>query len=214
VTCQLALLLAGWLAWCGLHSLCVSHSVLCQARDLLGARFAWYRVGYVVTSTVTLLPLLLYQASLEQRVLWQWQGLWHLLQALLVLHTLAMALGGARAYRLEQILGLEQIRRARQGEGETTAALQTGGILRHVRHPWYSGGLSFLWAFGPVTDVSLAVRCLLSAYLLLGTLLEERKLLREFGAGYRQYRARTPAFFPWRLLWRRLPHRISSETVR
>ncbi|OQX17827.1 MAG: hypothetical protein BWK76_09485 [Desulfobulbaceae bacterium A2] len=200
MTRSVGLLMAGWCAWCALHSLCISHVVLHRARRLLGADFAWYRLGYVVASTVSLIPLLLYQYGLEQQLLWQWQGPWRPVQALLVVHTLVMAVGGARAHRLDQVLGLDQIRHARQGQDEAAPTLQTGGILRYVRHPWYSGGLSFLWAFGPVTDVSLAVRCLLSGYLFLGAWLEERKLLREFGEGYRDYRSRTPAFFPWRLL--------------
>lgn len=192
-------LVVGWLFWCGLHSLLISRPVIDSARHLLGPRFAWYRPGYVVFSTVSLLPLILHQYGLPQEMLWSWRGYWRLVQAVLVLHTLVMALGGARVHSASQLLGLEQLRRARLGLTESPPALHTGGILRHVRHPWYSGGLSFLWAFGPFTDVSLVVRCLLSVYLLLGAGLEERKLIAAFGVAYRDYRVRTPAFIPWRL---------------
>jgi len=72
------------------------------------------------------------------------------------------------------------------------------GILQYVRHPWYSGGLAFLWGLGPLTDVTLMVRIILSLYLIIGTLLEERKLIRELDQPYRNYCHQVPMLIPWR----------------
>ena len=71
------------------------------------------------------------------------------------------------------------------------------GILRIVRHPWYSGGIAFVWAAGPVTTVSLAVKIVLSVYLLVGAVLEERKLVAQWGASYQEYQQRVPMLIPW-----------------
>jgi protein-S-isoprenylcysteine O-methyltransferase Ste14 len=37
----------------------------------------------------------------------------------------------------------------------------------------------------------------LTVYILIGALFEERKLLREFGEAYAEYRRRTPMLIPW-----------------
>ena len=37
-----------------------------------------------------------------------------------------------------------------------------------------------------------------SAYLVIGTAFEERKLRRLYGQAYEDYRARVPAFVPWK----------------
>ena len=86
----------------------------------------------------------------------------------------------------------------RAGRPAELPALHTGGILAHVRHPWYGGGLALLWGLPGLTDVSLVTRLILSAYLLIGARLEERKLIGLHGEAYRDYRCRVPMFFPWK----------------
>ena len=62
----------------------------------------------------------------------------------------------------------------------------------------------------PLTDVNLVWRTVFLIYTLVGTELEERKLLTDFGNAYAVYRDRVPRFFPDpRSLWRRPRVRIS-----
>jgi protein-S-isoprenylcysteine O-methyltransferase Ste14 len=81
-------------------------------------------------------------------------------------------------------------------------------VLRYVRHPWYSSGLPILWTVGPITDANLLTRIILSLYLVIGTLLEERKLLHEIGESYRSYCRQVPMLIPWK---GRVKVRLSSE---
>ncbi|MGB6970657.1 MAG: hypothetical protein WBD61_00710, partial [Desulfobulbales bacterium] len=71
-------------------------------------------------------------------------------------------------------------------------------ILGYVRHPWYSGAILLVWVFGIVTDVSLVSKLVLSVYIIIGTLLEEQKLIREIGEPYRAYRKKVPMLIPWK----------------
>jgi protein-S-isoprenylcysteine O-methyltransferase Ste14 len=76
--------------------------------------------------------------------------------------------------------------------------LTTNGILGYVRHPWYSGAILLILAFGVITDVSLVSKIVLISYIIIGTLLEENKLISEIGEPYRAYRKKVPMLIPWK----------------
>ena len=83
-----------------------------------------------------------------------------------------------------------------------TGRLKTTGILSVMRHPWYLGGILFVWATYETMNVAVLVRnVILTAYLIVGAILEERKLLKEFGDEYRAYRKRVPMLIP--VPWKR-----------
>lgn len=72
----------------------------------------------------------------------------------------------------------------------------TGGLYRWVRHPLYTAGLVFIW-LTPVMTVNLLVLNIgLTIYLVVGAIFEERKLVREFGAAYRDYQENVPMLIP------------------
>ncbi len=59
-----------------------------------------------------------------------------------------------------------------------------------------TGLLLCFWCASTFTAGHLLWAAGLTGYILLGTLLEERDLVARFGAAYRAYAARVPAFFP------------------
>jgi protein-S-isoprenylcysteine O-methyltransferase Ste14 len=78
--------------------------------------------------------------------------------------------------------------------------LITGGIYARIRHPRYTVLLvgasgNFLLAGTPGTLAALAATAMLVPLLVA---VEERELLRHFGAAYADYRAAVPALFPRR----------------
>jgi len=186
-----------WLLWCSLHSLLITRRVGRWINSRGGAWAAGYRMGYVLFSLLSLIPLLWYQAGLEQRILFRWQGAGRLVQGTLLAYALFMFLGGKQVYDLDWFLGLSQWRAFRRGERSTGRPFRCHGVLQLVRHPWYSGGLALLWALNPLTDASLVSRIILTAYLIVGTRLEERKLLEELGDVYARYQRRVPMLIPW-----------------
>lgn len=185
-----------WCGWCMGHSLLITATVRRWVEKRGGAWQGLYRLVYVAVAVITLLPLLWYTASLPQQPV-PALPLW--LRGPLLLYALVMFVGGLRAYDLQSFLGLRQWRQYRLGKASDLPPLHTTGILRYVRHPWYAGGIALLWGLPGLTNVTLVTRLILSGYLVLGTLLEERKMRELFGAPYRDYCRRTPMFFPWRL---------------
>ncbi|RPH38077.1 MAG: DUF1295 domain-containing protein, partial [Desulfobulbaceae bacterium] len=72
------------------------------------------------------------------------------------------------------------------------------GVFGLTRHPWYLGSLLLIWSILPgYSAVDLLVSTILSVYLVIGTFLEERKLLAEYGDAYRRYQHQVPMMLPW-----------------
>ena len=193
------LLLLFWVCWCSLHSLLITVTVRRWFEARGGAWLGCYRLGYVLFSSVTLLPLLWYTRILPQHQVVTPSSWLQGLQALLFLYALVLFIGGLRVYNLRVFIGMQEWRDYRSGRKSVAPVFVQTGILRYVRHPWYSGGIALLWALPTLTDVSLITRALLTCYLVVGTLLEERKLTASLGESYRAYRRQVPMLLPWKL---------------
>ena len=72
-------------------------------------------------------------------------------------------------------------------------------MLGYIRHPWYLAVFLLLWTSNQNTG-SIIINGILSAYLVIGTLLEERKLVLEFGDRYREYQHNVSMFIPLKWL--------------
>ena len=80
-----------------------------------------------------------------------------------------------------------------------SGGLDDSGILGLMRHPWYVAVFFLLWA-SDLTAATITINLVLSGYLVVGTLLEERKLMIEFGAEYSRYQERVSMFVPLKWL--------------
>jgi protein-S-isoprenylcysteine O-methyltransferase Ste14 len=88
-------------------------------------------------------------------------------------------------------LGLSQLRSAAQ-----THHLVTCGWYARMRHPLYFFSTLFL-AMNPVMTAQWALLTMFSVtYFIIGAIIEERRLLKEFGEEYQEYRKRVPIIIP------------------
>ena len=187
-----------WILWCALHSLLITTTVSSWFSKKGGLYLALYRLGYILFSILTLIPVLYYQYSLPQRVLFSWHGAMRPIQFFLLAYALILFWYGKKNYDMDFFLGLSQWRDYRERKPVRRIPFRCSGILRYVRHPWYSGGIALLWALGSITDAGLLGKSILTIYLIIGTLLEERKLRQELGTEYEHYCRQVPMLFPWR----------------
>ena len=187
-----------WMGWCFLHSLLISRSFTARMKSIMGRRFASYRLAYNIFSLLTLVPVLIYQLLLEENIIFAWPWPWSLLKYSMYLGAFIFFYGGARTYDLSYVLGIKQINAMKGGRKRETMKFTTEGILNFVRHPWYSGAILIVWAFNSITDVSLISKIILTTYIIIGTFLEERKLIHAIGEPYLEYRKRVPMLFPWK----------------
>lgn len=76
--------------------------------------------------------------------------------------------------------------------------LKLDGIHKYVRHPLYLGTLLFIWGLFflfPLLNNLIAV-VIINLYVLIGVPLEEKKLLKEFGNEYAEYKKQVPRLLP------------------
>ena len=105
------------------------------------------------------------------------------------------ALAAAATSQLEMI-GLKQILDDIRGRAASRLTLTTTGLYRFVRHPIYVGTLLAMWATPDMTVGHLLFAAAATIYTVLGTVLEERDLVRIFGDGYRDYQRRVRMLLP------------------
>lgn len=190
----------GWLAYFAFHSLLASLAVKRQVARRWPGAMPLYRLTYNILAATLILPLLYFSLTGEGGWLWRWQGAGGWLADALALAALGGFLWTLRYYSSGAFLGLEQWRRGEQTV-EDSEGFHISPLHRHVRHPWYALGLLVIWT-RDMDPARLTAALCITAYLFLGSRLEERKLMRFHGEAYRHYRRRVPGILP--LPWKRL----------
>jgi protein-S-isoprenylcysteine O-methyltransferase Ste14 len=92
--------------------------------------------------------------------------------------------------------------------------LKTPLLYRYVRHPLMLGLVIAFWATPQMTVGHLLFAVTTTLYIVLALQLEERDLLREFGATYQAYRKRVPMLLPGTKLHRRAGHVDGTDADR
>jgi len=180
------------IVWGIVHSVTASLGFKESLRRTFGAGFMrFYRLLYNVFSAVSFVPILYLSAVLPTQNLYRvtsplnylmlaGQGLSVLLLLIAVLQTDTLS-----------FVGLRQL-----VEEEKPGKLVTKGFYQYMRHPLYTFGLLFLWLSPSVSVNSFVLYVSLTIYILVGAYFEERKLLREYGQEYADYKSATPMIIP------------------
>jgi len=181
------------LLWGLIHSILASLGFKSLLTNLLGkSLMRGYRLFYNIFSAISFLPILWLVATLPDARLYSIPAPWSYLMLLGQGVSAMLLLIGVLQTDTLSFVGLRQF-----FEQEKPAEFVTGGLYRLVRHPLYTAGLLFLWLSPQVTVNSFTMYVAATIYILIGAYFEERKLLREFGDVYAEYKSRTPMLVPW-----------------
>jgi protein-S-isoprenylcysteine O-methyltransferase Ste14 len=197
------LLALAWAAYGAVHSAMISESATGFLKRRLGDAFRFYRLFFNAVAIVLILPLAWYTLSLRQEPFFRWDGAWLAVRYTLVFVGILLFVAGGRHYSMRRFIGLSQLRRTSSGGMAAGGGIDSSGVLGLVRHPWYTGLVLLLWA-RDLDAARLVVNGVLTAYILIGTFLEERKLVHEFGDAYCSYQQRVSMFVPLRWLRSRI----------
>jgi methanethiol S-methyltransferase len=199
---NVGLLCVLWISWCIMHSILIDTSVAGFIKGRLPGLTRYYRLFYNGLSLITFTPLIVATRMADEPVIFAWEGYGVPVRILLLVLVFLLFKGGAKKYDMNYVLGLKQLHTGEEHLllSDTEEFTETG-VFAITRHPWYFGSLILLWSILPEypQPVFLAA-CILSIYLVIGTMLEERKIVAQYGDSYRRYRRRVSMLFPWKWL--------------
>jgi protein-S-isoprenylcysteine O-methyltransferase Ste14 len=166
-------------------------------KRLLKKYYAFYRLFYVIISIILLIPVVNYTSENKSEVIIHYPLFLDLIRYLLISGSLILFFKAFLFdYDLFTFFGIRQIKNIHQSTPEK-GKIQKKGLLKFVRHPMYSALLILLWSSNTMRWTDIAVNTVLTIYIVIGSWLEEKKLIREFGNEYIQYQREVPMLIPF-----------------
>jgi methanethiol S-methyltransferase len=190
------------LAWDGFLSLAffVQHSGMLRRRfrTLLSAIVPPHYHGalFAILSGAILTPVVvLWQPS--PITLYELQGFPRWLARCVFFLAVAGFGWAACALRSFDPLGRDPIRTHLSGMQHDPQAFAVRGPYSWVRHPLYFLTILMIWSYPVLTADRLLFNVLWTAWIYVGTFLEEADLISDFGESYRDYQRKVPRLIPW-----------------
>ncbi|MBW1899352.1 MAG: isoprenylcysteine carboxylmethyltransferase family protein [Deltaproteobacteria bacterium] len=125
------------------------------------------------------------------------QGLPRLFCRMMFLLAIAGNIWGNRSLSHLDPLGIKSIRYRLRGKEIRPQPFVLKGPYRIVRHPLYLFSLMMIWSFPDLTSDRLLFNFLWTAWIIIGTLLEERGLVNTLGKTYQDYQKKVPMLIPF-----------------
>jgi methanethiol S-methyltransferase len=154
----------------------------------------YYRIGYNLFAGLSFIPVITLFFFLPDQLIFKLPFPWMMITSLCQVAVLLSLLIGLHRTGSLDLAGLSQLFGS---SPDQPANLKTTGIYHLIRHPIYSAGLAFIWLMPVMTRNSLAMDIGLTAYIIIGAIFEERKLVLAFGKEYTHYQMSTPMLVPF-----------------
>ncbi|MGC2165152.1 MAG: hypothetical protein WA632_03960 [Gallionella sp.] len=189
-----------WIGYFALHSVLASLAVKRMVATAWPNVMPYYRLTYNIVASLLILPILWLSYRSPGQILWRWQGTVAWLANGLALAAIIGFWISLRSYDMQEFLGLRQLKfDVRKVEDQEHFRLSP--FHRYVRHPWYFFGLILIWT-RDMSETTLLSSVIMTLYFMVGSHLEEKKLLDYHGDTYRRYMAKVPGLIPlpWKFL--------------
>jgi protein-S-isoprenylcysteine O-methyltransferase Ste14 len=176
------------------HSIVVRKGTRRRLQNLIPADY--YGAFYSITSSIPLILMItLWQKT---SVFSSAEGVWYWVLRLLFLLGMAGFYWGIKSLGFFDPFGTSNIRRLIRSKPQKTLPLTVKGPYLWVRHPLYLFSLVMIWVNPHLSHDRLLFNVLWTGWIIIGTMLEERDLVAEFGDGYRDYQKRVPMLLPYK----------------
>jgi protein-S-isoprenylcysteine O-methyltransferase Ste14 len=185
------------------HSLLASEKVKIQFKKMFGDLIAFYRLLYNFFGLVSI--YLIYELSPKPHlIIYDLQNPYDLIILIAQFLSLAGVIWVFKYICFKEFLGLDQIKRFLEKRYTTELdeefTLRIEGPYRYSRHPVYFFSITFLM-FRPVMDLFYLTFFICTViYFYIGSYYEEKKLVRQFGEVYENYKNEVPRIFPVKFL--------------
>jgi len=187
-----------WIAYCALHSYLISIGFTNLMIRLLGIYYAFYRLFYILISLVLLIPLINYTGQVDTTIIIHYEFPLSIVRYALLYGSLAMFFyafffnyDSLSFFGIRQVLSLTKMKKT-----DSPSEIRKDGLLGIIRHPMYLALIVFLWS-NTFRLMDVVINVVLTVYVLIGTILEEKKLVSEFGDAYIKYQREVPMLIPF-----------------
>jgi len=152
---------------------------------------------FIVISFILLVPLINFTAQLDNEIIISYAGPLNIARIILVYASLLMFFWAFFFdYDSLSFFGIRQILNAiNKNKINYKNDVKKSGLLGIVRHPMYLALIIYLWC-ETFTMADIIVHIILTIYIVIGTILEEKKLVLEFGDAYIEYQKEVPMLIP------------------
>lgn len=185
------------------HSLLASEKVKIQFKKIFGDLIAFYRLLYNIFTLLSL--YFIYELSPKPHfIIYDLPNPFDLIVLIPQFIFLAGVIWVFKYICFKEFLGLDQIKRFLEKRYTTELdeefTLRIEGPYRYSRHPVYFFSIAFM-LFRPVMDLFYLTFFIgVVAYFYIGSYYEEKKLVRQFGEKYENYKKEVPRIFPVKFL--------------
>jgi protein-S-isoprenylcysteine O-methyltransferase Ste14 len=183
-----------WILWCFTHSFLITTKTTTRVKNILGNKYAWYRIAYNIFSLATVLPLLYWQRTIPGPVILSLSPYLMIFKNTALILSLIVVAGSFFSFDVMEFAGFRQVSgRSRKKEhkfanNSSQPVISKHGFYRIVRHPMYLGGFVFLCTSMMNAPLAQFIGYgILAVYMIVGTFTEDRRLARELGDVYRNY---------------------------
>ena len=179
------------------HSLMVRDSISSKITKIIPSE-SFYAFHSIVSGSTLLLVVILWQES--PLIITFFSAPYVFILRLVQFISILGLIWGVKSLRNFDPFGRKQISRfiRRQKEEQENKFIYSGPY-HFVRHPFYFFILIMIWAY-PVTSADrLLFICLWTVWIIIGTILEEKDLVKEIGTEYLEYKKKVPMLIPYKI---------------
>lgn len=187
-----------WAGYCFLHSFLISIRFTNYLTRVLKNYYAFYRLFYVLISLILLIWVINYTAPLDTTIIITYVPPWSIIRQVTMWGSLLMFFwafffnyDSLSFFGIRQILNFKKLKTTNPSE-----EIKKNGLLAVTRHPMYLALIVYLWS-QTFRVADIVVNIVLTIYVIIGTVLEEKKLVLEFGDAYRKYQQEVPMLIPF-----------------
>ena len=153
---------------------------------------------YSITSGIFLFLVVIFWQGTS--VLLEAEGITRILLRIVFILSIAGFVWGIKALGFFDPFGIEGVLDRGPDRNPQPVTFTVRGPYRWVRHPLYLFVLVMIWSSPNLTTDRLLFNILWSAWIIVGTMLEERDLVEQFGGAYRDYQQKVPMLFPFKFI--------------
>jgi protein-S-isoprenylcysteine O-methyltransferase Ste14 len=165
----------------------------------LGKSYRFYRLGFNTISIGFFTGIVWYQFSLQQTLLIEQSLSIKIIASFTFMIGVIVLFVAFSAFNKKEFIGFEQLQTTTKETSSSPKKLVKTGFYAYVRHPLYFGViLMLIGALLFLPNLSMLIFIIASfSYLPIGVMLEEQKLIAEFGEQYVQYQREVKMLFPF-----------------